>query len=309
MIECDLTNTVLTAFSSTSESREERLERERTEVAGTSTPAQPRRAAIPTTRAPRMQYTVKEFGVTITRDSSDIDENELLPLLKTWIESSCEKAFFGIERGFSLHQKHFQGTVRISIADAGSLTKEIKKALHIKKDSKYTVQSKTLTGKNMHTFQGMVAYCSKDANFDWFKSIEFNVSEEDKAIGEDLYLRFGAGDLKNRVALTFQNIFDRAFTFKTYRMRGGRIGEPFPRVLLKMIRSKRFYPSANWVVPKYGEGMDVSRANAAWFLTCNPGDAQIDDIEKVFFGRNPRIRDPRYFEAVADVDIESGPTS
>ena len=77
------------------------------------------------------------------------------------------------------------------------------------------------------------------------------------------------------------NLWARADLF--YRFNFLRMGEPLTRVLLRMMRSGRFYPSGRWVIPNQGRGMVSRRADAAWRMLTEPHRTDIQDIGAVFF--------------------------
>lgn len=77
-----------------------------------------------------------------------------------------------------------------------------------------------LRGRGLHTFQGMVGYCSKDIGLIHWDTISKNVSQEDISTGSELYVHYGSPeDMKKRVVLNANNIFSRAATFQKYRSR------------------------------------------------------------------------------------------
>ena len=107
-----------------------------------------------------------------------------------------------------------------------------------------------VAGINLHTFLGMVGYCSKDIGLDHFRSILKGVTREDRMRGAELFLRMGASQpMKGRTELTPNNIYERAGVFKS---KCGRQGDGFKLTLYKMLNSGKYYPSNLWVVNNSG---------------------------------------------------------
>jgi hypothetical protein len=65
------------------------------------------------------------------------------------------------------------------------------------------------------------------------------------AKGKDEYLRLGSGPLKNVTALTINNMYQKAAAFHKLAMRADP-NVDLPNVLLSMIRTGKFYPTASW---------------------------------------------------------------
>lgn len=63
-----------------------------------------------------------------------------------------------------------------------------------------------------------------------------------------MYIRLGAGPLKNKTALSPHNLFLKAALFWKYRL-GSNVRIGFHHVLLRMIRSGGFYPAAGFILP------------------------------------------------------------
>ena len=106
------------------------------------------------------------------------------------------------------------------------------------------------TGHNLHTFLGMVGYCSKDAGKEHFRCIVKGVTKQDRLRGAALYLRMGASQImKSKTELTPTNFIERALVFK---QKCGRPTDSLKLPLYKMLYSGKYYPSPLWVVNNTG---------------------------------------------------------
>ena len=61
----------------------------------------------------------------------------------------------------------------------------------------------------LHTLIGMIGYCLKDEDLAHFATVDFNVTEDEKAKGRDTHMCEGQGHLKKRQSLTQVSVFDR----------------------------------------------------------------------------------------------------
>lgn len=172
------------------------------------------------------------------------------------------------------------------VAGAAQNTKDIKAALWGPDCSRSNiVNSKGLTGKGLHTWHGMLGYCQKDMHEKhYYKYMSAGINDEDLAAGCDLYCHMGNGDLKNKAVISVHTLFERATTFYKMKMRAHYERPSLAHVLLRMHRTGKYYPAANWVVPTAGQGMSVQRANAAWLMSVSPAEVQLQHIMHVYFG-------------------------
>jgi hypothetical protein len=237
--------------------------------------------------------TAREFSVTIQRDGQDLDTDRCKPLVGEWAEEYCEAAFFGVERGGTCGNLHLQGVIRLkTTAVAQSVTKSLKKALGFGQPGSQvcdmgTVMSKKLSQKGMHTFAGLVGYCSKDMRQPWFSSIELNVTQREKELGYSKYVEEGAADIvKNACVLTPHNVLQRAYVYWKFHLSSELVRPMFIDIIVKMHRTGRFIPDAKWVIEQKGGAMHVSRIEAAWALITNPGVATPELIDAVYFNYN-----------------------
>lgn len=245
----------------------------------------------PMKRSPRKvaRLQVLELSVTVSIGGSDLpDEGRpLLTKLEKFLTERCLAGMFSLERGGSLLHLHAQGVVRIESTCAATVSKLVKKALgwDVNKPAGALVMCRTLAQRGLHTFTGMLGYCSKDAMEPHFARVLHNVTEADLEDGLDVYIKFGKGELKNRVMLNPNNMFERAQLYFMYRWRGRKGEVDIERVLLRMMRTGKYAPSAQFVIPYQGRGMERRRANALWRMIIAPSTTEQHHINDVFFAR------------------------
>ena len=62
-----------------------------------------------------------------------------------------------------------------------------------------------LRQKRLHQWHVMLGYVTKDHGKEHYKLVFHNVTDDDFETGRQKYLKFGAGELKNRTELTSRN--------------------------------------------------------------------------------------------------------
>ena len=238
-----------------------------------------------------------ELSVTISAGSCDIEQSTL-DHMKTFLNERCEAGLFAFERGGSLAHRHIQGVIRVMCTGGKNMNTEIRKFLGWDKNKPSvgaSVMCKALTQTKVHTWHGMIGYCQKDTGEEHFKEVYHNISADDMSLGAEQYLRHGAGPLKNRIMLEPKRTFDKAMIYYNMYCRTN------PRVdietcLLMMLRTGKYYPAAEWVIPHTGQGWDRVRAAIAWRMLIHPEQTTLDDVHCVF---GQRIY--RYWEKVPDL--------
>ena len=228
-----------------------------------------------------------DFSITIQRDGEDLDVQTILGLLQPWCNETCEQAFFAVERGGRDQHLHLQGVIRTTRAASASACS---KMLNIYpgyntngvRSGLGKVRTVTLKNSKMHTFEGMLGYCNKDNQRDWFQSISVGISDAMMQKGAKLFLQHGAPASKKAcTVLSPYTIFHRT---SVYHQHFGRDeDEEMPDVLLDMHKTGRYAPDGKWIIAGPGKGMDLQKAECAWRLMQKPADAELEDIYNVHF--------------------------
>ncbi|MCO5594181.1 hypothetical protein L7F22_048205 [Adiantum nelumboides] len=121
----------------------------------------------------------------------------------------------------------------------------------------------------MHTFCGMVGYCLKDSDQPHFCKVEHNISADDVNEGIELHSLYGADAMKNKGCLTPTNVFDHALIFWRFKMRHP-IGNGFLDTLQRMVKTGRYYPFLQWIIPYQGRGMPTGKIESLWKCMTHP---------------------------------------
>ena len=92
--------------------------------------------------------------------------------------------------------------------------------------------------------------------------------------GRKLYIRLGASPLKLKSALTSYNVFEKAVAYWRSAMNAD-TDVDFPHVLLGMMKTGMYYPSAAWT---FGKKMDLIHASTLFDLCRNSDTAIMEDV-------------------------------
>ena len=250
-----------------------------------------------------------EFSVTVGTPGKDIVKGETKPGLEKFVEEYCKSAYFGLERGSSREYLHWQGVV-VTKEDmcASVLNKKLKVCLgwlEPESEGKTHVKVKALTHNNdLHTSIGMLGYCSKDMGKEHFDDIRKEVTDEMLERGKEIYAMLGNTDFKQKVCLTRENIFERAFIFWLYSHSVARyFTPPFIQVVAKMLRTGNYFLSADWVTKSH-EGMNEERAESLWQVMCGAsrqGFSTIDLQKVLFYSKSEQFR---YFQNLENARLQ-----
>ena len=228
-----------------------------------------------------------ELSVTIGRSNDDLDIQQLKPLLTPWCKANCIKAFFGVEKGENLEHLHFQGVVQREVATGGVNTLDIKHALFGAKADwpKWAiVRSHQLKGSKLQTWHGMLGYCSKDKFQPHYETISTGeIDDRDMELGANRDCQYGAGDLKKKSVISGWTLWERCNTFRKMKMNTLMSNDTLAHVLLRMHRTGKYYPVAQWIVPSAGRGMVWKRSESAWKMLVDPASVQLEDVLAVYW--------------------------
>lgn len=230
-------------------------------------------------------------AITASNQDLDIDKDEAP--LEAWLKANCQKYYFAVERGGVLSQLHWQGVVRLVISCSQVLTKRLKEDVGFNSPDvvDHKVMSRELTGKGLHTWEGLIGYCSKDLGLMPCKVLQEGISDDDLKVGRELPVHYGASEeMKNRVVLTSHNIFTRAAMFHKFMSRHP-LGASFAQTMVEMHRTGKYIPDAKWLIPTAGRGMVAARAEAAWMMFLQPDMVTRSDINLVYFQEAQSLRD------------------
>jgi hypothetical protein len=153
---------------------------------------------------------LRAFSLTGNKNG-DATKAELLQLHECLKKLPVVKKYvFSIERGPVIGNLHYQGVMVLVCKSGNHVKAMLNDACHWGKkfndsaepDFGSNWRAKALTGDGLHTLIGMIGYCLKDEDLAHFATVDFNVTEDEKAKGRDTHMCEGQGHLKKRQSLT-----------------------------------------------------------------------------------------------------------
>jgi hypothetical protein len=225
-----------------------------------------------------------EASLTCAKKHGDITIAEYNKA-KVFLNMYCESAVLSMERGELEGNVHLQGYVEIRATSVQYVNRMLR--AYMGWNSGYNIMLRPLRHDGLHTRIGLIGYCLKDKGKPWFRSWTLNVTEQEMKDGELQHMMLGAA-LKNRVALTYRNLLEKAHLYYQYHehVRADGIQE----LLLSMIRSGKYYPSMEFIKPLPGHGFDMGRLNACWEMLISPSTTTQQQLNYVFFDVNGGMR-------------------
>lgn len=158
-----------------------------------------------------------EISVTAIVSGTDMPL-EMFNSIEAWMKQHTSQGLFSYERDGVNGNGHAQGIVRTNGILPGKFTSMLK--LHLTTWARNNgisadlirgigVQSKRLSGQGIHTWLGMVGYCTKDIKLPHFVCLIHNISKQELESGRMEHIMRGAGPLKKRAALTFHTLLPK----------------------------------------------------------------------------------------------------
>jgi hypothetical protein len=239
--------------------------------------------ARPPKAVPAELMQVWEFSVTISAHG-DVHK-EVFCAFREWCKSTCLAAYAGFEKGPVQGHLHVQAVIRILHKDNRSVAAAIRNALQLSRYGVgfYTVRCKPLSQEGIHTFPGMIGYCSKDHGQPHFDEFAFQVTQEELDLAPLEYATYGGPEQKRKVILRHDTIFSRAEHWQRFFPGPTGVRESFTGTITRMVRSGRFYLDSKFVTPYSGFGMDPVKANALWQVYKDPAGAQSHNISAILY--------------------------
>ena len=205
------------------------------------------------------------------------------------------RAYFATEKGGTLQHLHLQGVVEAMVIGTDALRRHLKSALGwddrrlpAELKGKTHICIRTLRNTGLHTWHGMLGYCSKDAEEVHFQQFMVGVSEEDLALGKEQYALHGNKDKNNTVQLTPYTLIERAAQWAKVKMQRTS-GISLHQAVVSMIQSGKFRFGGGFTSSKSGQ-YTYSRAAAVWKAAMNPADFSLDDAYQVLYEDPPAAR-------------------
>ena len=171
-----------------------------------------------------------------------------------WVDDQHEidndfAAYIALEKGLREGGLHLQCVIDMKATSSMMINRRVRAALGLDDDGvDGKVMAKTLTGRNLHTWVGMLGYCQKDHGRPWFKCHYVNVDDHDLERGTAAYVALGAGDVKSRTKLDSGTLLAKMQLWAQYKCAADPNVDPV-NVLRDMLRSGLFIPTMNWIIP------------------------------------------------------------
>ena len=228
-----------------------------------------------------------EFSVTIVQGGRNIDVEKWFPLVEKFLYTKTEAGIVAVEKGSRLEHLHFQCLMKGHFKSAATLNYALKSFLGwnnaATKAKNGNIRCVTLKQVGESAWFPMIGYCWKDCDHNYFRVAMHNISDEDVVQGKLENAKYGAGPMKHKCELTNRNVYSRAKTFRDSFMRDR--PQDFVGTLTQMMRTGMFVPSASFVVPYTGKGIDEERGEHLWKIINEPEDATEDDIRDIFMSK------------------------
>ena len=227
--------------------------------------------------------------MTVQRDGNDLDTAAVLPKLNQFLSEHCTHGVFAVEKGGREELLHIQGVVRTRFAPtASAFSKKMNSYLGFTGVNKElgNTRTKKLTGKKMHTFNGLVAYCRKDRKKAHYHSVSKNITNAMIRDGTRLFDQHRASEMrKSGSVITSYNIFEKMVNHYRLYSRHNRQQVNSEDVLVSMYRTGKFYPDAKWFIERSGQGMRRERFLTAWKVVSNPKSTDVSDVRRLHIDR------------------------
>ena len=215
----------------------------------------------------------------------DIDADFVEPKLEEFVKNNTERAIICFERGDLENHLHVQALMVAVATTPAQFKLSVEKALGYEKGKRpvnLSICLRQLTGKGIHTVEGIVGYCRKAKDSVDFREVCHNITDKDKAKGDLLFILHGKSDSsKAKVALTSHNIISKMQVFLKYKTKTilRHMRDPLC-LILKMMRTGHYELPSYWVQEK--GGLDLVRFNSLWKSNVSPEELEVKDIVKMF---------------------------
>ena len=125
----------------------------------------------------------------------------------------------------------------------------------------------------------MLGYCSKDKFQPYYETISTGeIDDKDMELGADHDYQYGACDLEKNSVISGWTLWERCNTFRKMKTKTLMSNDTLAHVLLRMHRTGKYYPVAQWIVPSAGRGTVWKHSEFAWKMIVNPAAIQLEDV-------------------------------
>lgn len=239
----------------------------------------------------RIKPYYQELSVTIGKKSGDVQRGEIDKAVK-WLDENPHVAAycFGVERGDTVFKKHIQMVIRVKTTSPAMFKTHLRAAIEwdkgdMKRDG--SLCAKTLKYSPVHSWLGMLGYCTKDEGHPEYEMHSKNVLREEIDEGKEIYLQHGAAN-KSIAMLTPKNIVERAHHYQEHKLR--RPTDSFMGTAMHMLGTQRYRLSPDWAGGFSGKVLDRDRVNLVWKSYTRPSEFTEEDLAGVLFNERDQER-------------------
>ena len=219
--------------------------------------------------------------------------------MRVWFMTHGIRWLIGVEYGSVEFRRHMQCVLETrDFTSAAAINHSIRRAVGWVGLKTCRICVKSLVQRGIHTFHGMVGYCSKyqyDATADKpFTMFHEGLNDADFTRAREQFLQWGKPN-KNRVELTPANLIDKATMFASVKLRG--VNAPdFCKTVGTMLASGNYTLSSQWA--KANSGLDADATELVWKAHTNLAAFTGEDLGRLIF-RQPTYR---YYREAPDVE-------
>ena len=201
----------------------------------------------------------------------------------------------GPKGGHSHLQIFFSCLVNVAFEDALKvINKAIKEFIPIPRGDKGYISSKVLQGTQCAL--GMIGYISKLP----MRVRLWNIDAAELAEGQKYYSLVRVDPLKGKRPLNKSNFFKEVFAFWHRELRPTFYNIEI--VVMYMVQSGEYLPTAVWVAGGAGTGVDFTRSSQYWGMLHTPSSVTMEDVLAIFFYNPYNNKRQRYFNnSVPDI--------
>ncbi|MCO5580051.1 hypothetical protein L7F22_033917 [Adiantum nelumboides] len=140
-----------------------------------------------------------EVNVTASVGGDDINKG-LIMQMQQFLEKECVAGMCSLERGGIAFHLHLQMVARIMATSVIAISKKVNIYLGWDKNCPQggNVLCRALQQKGMHTFEGMLGYCLKDAGKEHFENVGHNITPDMINTGVELYTFINIGKQREK---------------------------------------------------------------------------------------------------------------
>ena len=233
-----------------------------------------------------------EYSITVSRASGDITPEEWEVVRKYFFDMFTH-FFMAMERGDFEDQQHIQAVVQDgnrTFSGGQGVGAGLKRALGWGRGAGATaggqVCIKCLTNSGLHTWHGMLGYCTKYEPIAKERDGELmssrkGVTDDDIAQGKQLYLEWGRPN-KRTIELTPKNLMGRMEVYALQSLR--RVPRPnMWRVLATMLASRKYSLGGEW--GKKWAALNSEALSIVWRQRTAMETLTIDQLMTVIVGQ------------------------